>query len=574
MKRLPNFWADGRSEVMPVGKRQTLRASCVIFLLSGLFFWVCMSRSVNPYDEGSVLLTSARVLEGSLLYRDNYAVYGPAQYYTLAGLFKWFGVSILTERVYDLVIRALIAVFVYVLISISHPRRIAILATSASVLWLGAFRSYGYPVFPCLLLSLIGVYLTASSVNCRPSGSRAMLAGASGGVMCLFRHDVAALALVGGALDLMYRSEVEGASLAAKVACWLKSLLPYFAGFLLVLVPVAVGLIRTVGIDHIFHDLVWVPSTKYVEMRSLPFPSLFHIGDQAMRLQLVPTWQLVVYFPILSVICGLITLLGCTYAWKDASNTSVHLAKRQLTFQLTLICGLFFLKGVVRVSPEQMAISVIPAIILLFVVWDNCTSRRFSSRTIIALSFAYFFVSSAPAIWRVGSQISQNTISAYHGISFDPSDSGRDRIAPFFLEAAQRDAIHYLRERQSINEYLYVGLTRHDKIFVGDSLFYFASEMRPATKWHHFDPGVQTTIEVQTEMIAELRLRAPKYVVLRSDWDHVYEPNASARSSGVTVLDEFLRVTYGRVATFGTIGIYKLNDDSSSASTLMESAVF
>ena len=83
----------------------------------------------------------------------------------------------------------------------------------------------------------------------------------------------------------------------------------------------------------------------------------------------------------------------------------------------------------------------------------------------------------------------------------------------------------------------------------------------PVTKWHQFDPGVQTTREVQEEIIAELQMRRPRYVVLSSEWDNVKEPNESAHSSGVKILDEYIRTNHHAVAAFGLMTILERRAD-------------
>ena len=67
-----------------------------------------MSRRPVVYDEGLMLTAAMRVAAGQIPHRDFYANYGPAQFYLLAGLFKLFGETILVERLYDIVLKALV----------------------------------------------------------------------------------------------------------------------------------------------------------------------------------------------------------------------------------------------------------------------------------------------------------------------------------------------------------------------------------------------------------------------------------------------------------------------------------
>jgi hypothetical protein len=34
-------------------------------------------------------------------------------------------------------------------------------------------------------------------------------------------------------------------------------------------------------------------------------------------------------------------------------------------------------------------------------------------------------------------------------------------------------------------------------------MIYFVEKRRPVTKWHQFDPGLQTTATIQTEIVSE-----------------------------------------------------------------------
>jgi hypothetical protein len=56
-------------------------------------------------------------------------------------------------------------------------------------------------------------------------------------------------------------------------------------------------------------------------------------------------------------------------------------------------------------------------------------------------------------------------------------------------------------------------------------------------------------------MVSELEGRKPRFVVLESDWDNVQEPNGSALSSGVTILDDYIRLHYETVRQYDTISV-------------------
>ena len=95
-------------------------------------------------------------------------------------------------------------------------------------------------------------------------------------------------------------------------------------------------------------------------------------------------------------------------------------------------------------------------------------------------------------------------------------------------------------------------------MFANDNLTYFATQRLPATHWHHFDPFVQNRQEIQLQMIQDLDRNRPPYVVLDSEFEEVHEPNESDKSSGVTLLDDYIHTRYRPVVTFGAISIWQI----------------
>src|ERR1700733_16235986 len=75
------------------------------FVLGFVYLFLAIFQRLAIYDEGLVIYSAERVARGEVPYRDFWAVYAPGQFYTLAGIFRVFGFSILTERIWDWVTR-------------------------------------------------------------------------------------------------------------------------------------------------------------------------------------------------------------------------------------------------------------------------------------------------------------------------------------------------------------------------------------------------------------------------------------------------------------------------------------
>jgi hypothetical protein len=58
-------------------------------------------------------------------------------------------------------------------------------------------------------------------------------------------------------------------------------------------------------------------------------------------------------------------------------------------------------------------------------------------------------------------------------------------------------------------------------------------------------------------MVHDLEVNAPPYIVLDSEFDLINEPNDSSKSSGVTLLDEYIHSKYQHVETFGEMSIWQ-----------------
>jgi hypothetical protein len=165
--------------------RPSLSASgrCALLLLVVAFIVLLLAiqRDLNVYDEGLVLVGAMRVADGEIPHRDFYANYGPAQFYAPAGLFKLFAPSVLGERLWDTLVRALTATFVFLIVEKCGARREAYFAHGASLIWLSFFAFYGYPVFPALLFALISVFFLLHVFQGRQHGLMLLAGGASVG---------------------------------------------------------------------------------------------------------------------------------------------------------------------------------------------------------------------------------------------------------------------------------------------------------------------------------------------------------------------------------------------------------
>ena len=517
--------------------------------------WLWMDAGVGPYDEGLMLFGADRVLRGDVPYRDFWTLYGPAGFYVDALLFRVFGEFALVGRGFDAAVKAAIVGLAFAIV-----RRFgrAGLATAAALLVLGLLiylRSYGVPVFPAVAASLVAV-LALDAVATRASRRAAALAGVAVGSALLFRHDLGAYAAVGSLVFIAFGALP--ARSAETAAGDRRALFVRFAGGLLVVVaPVAVWLLAVVPLHDLAFSLVEVPLRVYPKVRALPFPSLAdaaaEFGTQRSLGSLGP---LVVYLPVVAVAIGVASEVS---RLRDPAATAAAPAPSWVFQLLLLLDVLFFVKGLVRVSPVQMGASLVLS--TLVVAAAAARARGAGWRGLLlgigALAAAGLvakpFVNAAERTARAGGALlSDRWISQAGSLC---RDTGVPRLRCLRLDADRMTVARYLLDHGSRGQRVYFGVGRHDRILVGDVALYFASEAVAPTRWHDLHPGVQTTRQIQTEMIAELDTKPVAFAVINTEWDDQQEPNDSARSSGIRLLDDYLQRRFRPVLKAGTFTV-------------------
>jgi hypothetical protein len=544
--------------------RQPFLALAIVFLLSYLLLFLGMPRRPGIYDEGIVLTGAMRVVAGQIPYRDFYFIYGPAEIYIVAGLFKIFGPSLLAERLFDLLIKAVVVTTVYA-IGLSYCRRsIALFASVVTALWLFGLNEYGLAVTPVSLLNLIGSVLILPAFRERVSIQRMLAAGAVSGMAFLFRFDTG-VALIGiHACVLAIAVCLRTKGLPNRLRAFATLFWPYLAGVAVLIVVPALYYLSVAPLAPLLQDIIFFPRKYYFRGRNLPFP----------RISWRELENLGIYLPLAIAALSLYALSDRRSRTAGTGAASVEGLSREpgqgflVTFGLLLV--VMYLKGVVRVAPIQMYLAIVPSLLIIAVLFQHRSAFPRSIRLSIG---ALMWLSLIAATW-----------SALHLIRLEISArySVAQRILPFtrrtppgtaaewckttnpltagfcFLPEDDRiRAIEYINSHTLPGQSLYSGLRKHDRIVANDNLVYFATQRLPATRWSHFDPDLQNRYEIQVEMVHELEQNAPPYIALDSEFDAVREPNDSSMSSGVMLLDDYIQKQYQPSETFGTMAVWR-----------------
>jgi hypothetical protein len=263
-------------------------------------------------------------------------------------------------------------------------------------------------------------------------------------------------------------------------------------------------------------------------------------------------------------VAGVAAILLALKRSRDVSTPSARALWRFGVLLLGLITLFAYLKGVVRVSSLHLLQSVVPATVLVFVLGARISRLSLSARLAVPAIAAAFAFAAAAMHAQIAYQAARETwlemrpympeaprglrSALTHLCALQP---GLERARCFRPRPEDAAVIEFLHQRTAPDERIYVGSDRHDRIFVNNVMLYFLAARRPATKWSQFDPDIQTTAAVQKQIVDQLTVGKVRYLVLSSEWSNVTEPNASAISSGVTLLDDYIRENFIKVREFG-----------------------
>ncbi len=509
-------------------------------LLSAVVLGLAVRAPLNPYDEGLALVGGLRVLHGERPFLDFPGVYPPGQSYVLAGLFRVAGVTVMVERLYDIVVRLGIAVAIYLLsVDLLRSRAQALVNFGATVLLLSSAGFFGYTTFPAMLLALLGLW----SWRLHERSQRPLWlawAGATVGLCLCFSLDIAGWA--GSALF----AGVAGARLTGphprrvQVQQALGSWAVAAAGALLVAVPFWSYGVAQAGWREVWNSFA-TRMAVFSETRHLPYPSFrpdwarwASCGSSLTCLDHTLGEWLRFYLPLvtLTVLC-----VRVVSTWRQSHGA----VPDQVTVAATVgvLTGGLFTKALSRYD----SIHALPASLCTLVVlsslwpWAVAIVRRRPwlwppfVGTAVGACLVYIVLPSA-VLARTATDYAPTACYSSHAVaSCVPLVPGQEEILKALDDVAPSMAP------------VFIGLQRHDLVEANDVSLYFLAERPIPTRYHQFDPGVTDTFPVQLEIIEGLERHDVRWLVL-VDWPQPREPNGSARSTGVSVLDEYIRQRY------------------------------
>jgi hypothetical protein len=493
-----------------------------------------------PMEEGFMLVFPEQVLKGAIPNRDFLHLYGPGSLWALAGVFKVFGVSLISERFFGLA-QQLAIVFGIFFLARPWGRTVAVTGAVTSAL----------VIIPFGLTALawvggVGLALCGLAFGVR---GRTFTAGLLLGLAVLFRLDlIVAVALssfvLWRGLDAAKRRRLYG-------------------GFAIGIVGYVIH-IATAGPGHVFKGMVLDPVFHLRGGRSLPIPPPWgHLDGFLQRAgalaqlnwplpSLARPHQLFLFF--FALLGAIAVLLFAAWRAMRASSPNAR----------TLLIVALFSFGILpqalqRVDSAHFSwVGCVPFGFLpvaLFDLarrrWPGVELRRLAMGAgAIALSLIVFvlpaFTASTYAdyvlqtfnVHRTAYKIEHDGRVFYYG------KEDRARAAQMVIDAAA--AISKPGQR------LFVGPVNLRKTPYSDAyLYYMLPDLKPATYYIEMDPGMANTADSGLDK----QLASSDIVILSSIWDNWSEPNDS-RKVGSDKAEKVLARDFCRVGTY--LDLYQL----------------
>lgn len=550
--------------------------SAIIFISTFIVLALTINLLVGSFDEGLILTGTLRVLNGEIPHVDFYACYGPGQFYVLAYLFEFFGENLTIARIYDLAIRSGIVTLVFLVLFNSNQKLVlALFFAALSCIYLITDPSYLYPIYPTIFLILAGTFFLCSGFVQEKSKVPLLISGFLTGLAALFRYDMGFFACTAYLLSIITLERIKHHKFY--VEHLLPKILVMLIGACIPVIILMLAYIKNGVFDSFIFDILLFQSQYYPKVRSLPFPNIF---SRPLNFESFLN-SITIYLPLLvSFLAFLHLFFHEKYSNYQARKTSVFV---NLSINLRIIFTVIFTyltiflyaKGIVRVSILHMQPSIICSIILLGLIAPAFFNSKFYWRLIILIVISIYTLCSTVGLLNYINRTDnillkrptpiKRIFNSLHsrGISFESCENSPDKDQCenlYQLDKTRYDAMKYLNSVLGNETKLYSGLTRHDKVFINEIAVYFLLNKIPATKWHQFEPGLQSNINIQQEIIANLKTEQPKYLWLESTWNEVMEPNESSVSSQTYLLDKFINDHYVLDRNFDTIQIWKLRN--------------
>jgi 4-amino-4-deoxy-L-arabinose transferase-like glycosyltransferase len=469
-------------------------------------------------DEGLLAYGAVRVMEGQIPNRDFVSVQPPLSYYTSAAVFKLFGTSLLSLRVFGLSIFLLLPLLVYgVGRNFMGPVLCLAAAAPACVLGIPYMGFVPFAIWQGIAASFAAVLLFVPATLSKRQWL-AVPAGSLTAISLFLRQDQAvytAMAIVVLVIALGFARDecIPRKNLRAALLLWL-------AGAMMIVIPLMLIWWETGALPEMFRQLVVFPFATYRKTSSLPFPRLF-----VERSFLDTATALLFYIPLLVQAAALI------YVAQAIVRRRFRFREAVLTF-FAIWSALFYLQVSVRSDLTHLLVTLPPFFLLVAFGWSIVCISMVHHLRVRILTSAMLALVIASFLWVLRSVALPDMSGQTEELDLP---RGGVRVARAAMIA------NFLRSVQAA-----VPPDRSILALPYQPMFYFLCERRNPTRWNYLWPGDQTAQDHQ-RLIEEAERDPPALVLLSQ------QPEVAVYAPAIV---EFVQSHYIHTDDVGDIAIY------------------
>jgi hypothetical protein len=497
-----------------------------------------------PMEEGFMLVFPERVLAGAIPNRDFLYLYGPGSLWALAGVFKVFGTSLVTERLVGL-LQQMAIVFGVFMLARRWGRTLAVCCGLISILFIiptGLTALAWVGAVGLGLLAVVAGAASRASVEEQRAQRLALVAGVLVGFALLYRIDL-----------------VLATGLAILVLGWgtTRALKHRFGtGLALGLSPYAIH-IALAGPATVWRGMIIDPLFKLRGGRTLPLPppwTHFNSTSQVLVDLVKVRWpiptlhgpaQLSLWFFLFVLAVILLALAGVWAVRRDPSSPRARVLLAVAAFSIGLSPQVFQRADATHLAWVSCVVLAFVPVAIVEVVrgrrpgWNPRTAALASGGAVLAL---LAFVIPNPTLRTYVSDSLQTF--GIHRSAYTISHRGRVFYygRPDDASAANRllDAVERVSKP---GDRIFVGPDDLRRTALSDAFFYYLlPQLTPATRYIEMDPGVANA--KNSGLAGEIR--KSDILISSSDLDYWDEPNDSRKlgsnEPNVVVQTEFCLV--------------------------------
>jgi hypothetical protein len=493
--------------------------ACVLVLAS-VAFAIGLPRyrvGIDWQDEGFLAYGAVRVMEGQVPNRDFVSLQPPLSFYVAAAIFKLFGTSLGSLRIWGLSIHVLIPLLIYV-VSRNFMNCLLSMAAALPAVIMG-MPYYGF--VPLAVWQGITASLVASALYIPAAlAQRRWLAFCAGIVTALsvfLRHDqglylCVSIAVLTVALRYAADSRIAKSELKTIFGVWL-------AGAGVVATALVIFWHEEKALPEMFKQLVVFPMKTYVKTSARPFPMFNAQSPLAQN-----AMTLLYYVPPV--------LAGLAAVWIIGQTMHRRFLRREAFLAFLAVWSvLFYCQVLTRSDPVHLLIALPPFFILLTYGWgiflaDFCAKKfvKISSSLIAAAAAVCFLCIVRPVVLPDLTKMNEALELPRGGVRIENGA---------FLTDLIRRVQSYVPPDRSILALPY------------EPMFYFLCERRNPTRWNYLWPGDQT-LDDHAAFVQQAKNDPPAVVLL----------NNEKQATSIPAILDYVHHEYRLVQNVSSLSIY------------------